>query len=134
MDAPWKEVLLDNRDAIVSSTDSHNVFLSHVLDYLESKRCIQKDHVLLINAEVLPRNRVGKLLDFVSSEGAFNELCSAFRSFKTDGKEQLADTLEKDLRKFLFSVFIYRVRRDKEREREKSHDAVGCLTLMHALW
>jgi len=102
MDEPWKEVLLDKRDAILSSADPYNVVLNRLIDHLNSRRCIQQDQIDLIKNETLTpvsRDRFIKLLDFVSSEGitAFNELCNAFEAFGTEDKSQLAATLRKNL-------------------------------------
>ena len=110
MDEPWKEVLMEHHDAIVKCADPHDVILDHLLDHLRSKRCIQHDHSQLVKREPLLRARVGKLLDFVSSEGckAFDELCNALEEFGTDDKKQLADTLrqsfqEKEARFYLIT-------------------------------
>jgi len=110
MDAPWREVLLDNRDAIVCSADTHDALLNRVLDYLLLKWCIQLDQNVAIKFERHPRDRFRKLLDFLSSESCtvFDKLCNAFRAFDTDDKVQLADKLQQDLRKFLCSVFKYK--------------------------
>jgi len=97
MEEPWKEVLLEYRHAIVNSADPHDVFLNYLIDHLLSKRCIQHDHSQLVKHERFPRARVGKLLDFVSSEGsqAFDELCNALEEFGTEYKKQLANTLRR---------------------------------------
>jgi len=67
---PWKKVLLEHRDAIVKSADPHGVFLDHVIDHLLAKQCIKHDDTQLVKGERRLQPRVGKLLDFVSSEGS----------------------------------------------------------------
>jgi len=93
---PWKDVLRDYRVYIVSSVEGDIVLLRRLLDYLQSKRCINLEQVETINAVETSRARFNKLIDFVSSGGgtAFDELCNGLREFNTNHAIHLADTLQ----------------------------------------
>src|SRR5664279_2939450 len=99
MDHLYQEVLLEYRKDIVIKADPDDVFLGRLLDHLMSKRCIQVDQKERIKREIISKERCGKLLDFVSSEGhtAFLELCNALDEFGTNHSEQLADKMRKSL-------------------------------------
>lgn len=88
-------MLRENRVTILQSADSHDIVLNRLLDHLLSKNCIQQDQKELIKRKEVSKDRMGTLLDFLSSEGriAFDELCTAFENFGTQDKKDLASTL-----------------------------------------
>jgi Caspase recruitment domain len=100
MDALYSEVLLEQRQAIVKSADPNDVLLNHLLNHLRSKRCLILSQEERIRSNVVSSDRIGCLLDFLSSEGqkAFDELCNALEDFGTEDKQKLSESLRQCFR------------------------------------
>jgi hypothetical protein len=91
----WQQVLREQRVTILQSADGHDLFLDRLLDYLLSKGCIQPDQKELVKRKEVSKERMGTLLDFLSTEGptAFDELCTAIENYGTVDKKNLANSL-----------------------------------------
>ena len=105
---PWQEVLQRKREFILSSVGTDNVLLQRILDYLQSNKCINPDHVEVITNTngIATRDRFRKMLDFASAGGkaAFYALCRAFGDFDTVQTMEIADSLQLALGTFSCDV------------------------------
>jgi hypothetical protein len=101
MDRLYHNVLLEHREAIIKSADSHDLLLNHLITHLKRKECLNGPQEKCIRSYKAPRDRICCMLDFLSAEGekAFEELCNSLEDFKTKDKRQLANLLRASLRK-----------------------------------
>jgi len=91
----WEKSLLLHRERILKSADADDVLLNRLLDHLLGALCLQHEQKEIIKRKDTARERCGKLLDFVHTEGkgAFDELCKALENFGTKDKKDLVDSM-----------------------------------------
>jgi len=109
----WKKSFQSHRKRIINSADADDVLLNRLLDHLLGVFCLQPDQKEVIKSQRTARERCGKLLDFVRTEGkgAFDELCNALEDFGTRDKKDLADSMRKEAgkKRAIYNLIFYHV-------------------------